>query len=83
VAGEEEVVPAKQDARKVIQTLFNTIAASNRGGVGEAKQRGAKMRKWGRRLNTRMASNGVNISKIWHRGLKTESGCGSEPALEK
>jgi hypothetical protein len=73
--------------------LFNAIMVSNRGGVGETKQRGAKIRKWGvektqhqrKKLlfDTRTASNGVDISKTWHRGPKTESECGGEPAPEK
>ena len=93
VAGGGEAAPAKQDVRKVIRTLFDTITASNRGGVGETKQRGAETRKWGveetqhqrKKLSfdARTASNGVDISKTWHRGPKTEDGCGGEPAPEK
>jgi hypothetical protein len=73
--------------------LFDAIMVSNRGGVGETKQRGAKTRKWGveetqhqqKKLlfDARTASNGVDISKMWHRGPKTESECGGKLALEE
>ena len=51
------------------------------------------MRKWGVEetqhqqkkplFNTRTASNRGGVSKMWHRGPKTEGRCAREPALAK